>query len=257
MVAFDASEQLTPFEVRRAGGAAGSGGYGAILFDARQVQQARADWFDPRWWGARAEPVAAGGRGAAWFVDGPFGAGVLRHYLRGGMAAHLSRDAYWWRGADLTRSFAEFRLTRALHTLGLPVPRPLAACYWRDGLRYRAAILIERLQGASSFGTLAAQQGDGAPWESAGRLLARFHRAGLDHADLNADNILFDAFGKGSLIDFDKSALRIPATGWREANLARLRRSLLKLRGARDEGAVLRDVARLRRAYDAVWLQGT
>jgi hypothetical protein len=29
------------------------------------------------------------------------------------------------------------------------------------------------------------------------------------------------------------------------------------LRGARDEGAVLRDVARLRRAYDAVWLQGT
>lgn len=257
MVAFDASEQLTPFEVRRAGRAAGAVGYGSILFDARQVQQATADWFDPEWWGARAEPVSAGGRGAAWFVEGPFGAGVLRHYLRGGLAARFSRDAYWWRGADRTRSFAEFRLTRALHTLGLPVPRPLAACYWREGLRYRAAILVERLPGATSFGTLAAQQGDGAPWESTGRLLARFHRAGLDHADLNADNILFDAFGKGSLIDFDRSTLRIPATGWREANLARLRRSLLKLRGARDEGAVLRDFARLRRAYDTVWRQGT
>jgi 3-deoxy-D-manno-octulosonic acid kinase len=257
MVAFDASEQLTPFEVRRAGGVSGSGGYGAILFDARQVQQARPDWFDPAWWGERARPVADGGRGAAWFVDGPFGAGVLRHYLRGGMAAHFSRDAYWWHGADRTRSFAEFRLARALHALGLPVPRPLAACYWRDGLRYRAAILVERLPGVTSFGTLAARQGDGAPWESTGRLLARFHRAGLDHADLNADNILFDAFGKGALIDFDKSSLRIPATGWREANLARLRRSLLKLRGARDEGTVLRDFARLRRAYDAVWLQGT
>ena len=257
MVAFDASEQLTPFEVRRAGGAAGSGGYGAILFDARQVQQATPDWFDPAWWGERARPVADGGRGAAWFVDGPFGAGVLRHYLRGGMAAHFSRDAYWWHGADRTRSFAEFRLARALHALGLPVPRPLAACYWRDGLRYRAAILVERLPDVTSFGALAARQGDGAPWESTGRLLARFHRAGLDHADLNADNILFDAFGKGSLIDFDKSSLRIPATGWREANLARLRRSLLKLRGARDEGTVLRDFARLRRAYDAVWLQGT
>lgn len=262
MVAFDASEQLTPFEVRRAGGAVGSvghgsAGYGAILFDARHVQQALADWFDPAWWGGRAEPVAAGGRGAAWYVDGPFGAGVLRHYRRGGLAARVSRDTYLWRGSDRTRSFAEFRLTRALHTLGLPVPRPLAACYWREGLRYRAAILVERLPGVSSFGALAARTGESAPWESTGRLLARFHRAGLDHADLNADNILFDAFGKGSLIDFDKSSLRIPATGWREANLARLRRSLLKLRGARDEGAVLRDFARLRRAYDAVWRQGT
>ena len=262
MVAFDASEQLTPFEVRRAGGAVesvghGSAGYGAILFDARHVQQALADWFDPAWWGGRAEPVAAGGRGAAWYVDGPFGAGVLRHYRRGGLAARVSRDTYLWRGSDRTRSFAEFRLTRALHTLGLPVPRPLAACYWREGLRYRAAILVERLPGVSSFGALAARTGESAPWESTGRLLARFHRAGLDHADLNAHNILFDAFGKGSLIDFDKSSLRIPATGWREANLARLRRSLLKLRGARDEGAVLRDFARLRRAYDAVWRQGT
>ena len=50
--------------------------------------------------------------------------------------------------------------------------------------------------------------------------------------------------------------MRIPATGWREANLMRLRRSLLKLRGARDAAAVLRDFARLRRAYDAVWRQG-
>jgi len=257
MVAFDASEQLTPFEVRRAGRAAGTAGYGAILFDARQVHQVAPEWFDPAWWGDRAEAVAAGGRGAAWFVAGPFGAGVLRHYLRGGLAARFSRDAYWWRGADRTRSFAEFRLARALHTLGLPVPRPLAACYWREGLRYRAAILVERVEGARSFGALAAAQGEAAPWESAGRLVARFHRAGLDHADLNADNILFDAFGKGLLIDFDKSMLRIPATGWREANLARLRRSLLKLRGARDEGAVLRDFARLRRAYDVLWRQGT
>jgi len=256
MVAFDASEQLTPFEVRRAGRAAGTAGYGAILFDVRRVQQAAPEWFEPDWWGDRARPVAAGGRGAAWFVEGPFGQAVLRHYLRGGLAARFSRDAYAWHGADRTRSFAEFRLARALHTLGLPVPAPLAACYWRKGLFYRAAILLERLQGVTPFAALVAAQGEAAPWESAGRLLARFHRAGLDHADLNAGNILFDAFGKGWLIDFDKSTMRIPATGWREANLMRLRRSLLKLRGARDAAAVLRDFARLRRAYDAVWRQG-
>jgi 3-deoxy-D-manno-octulosonic acid kinase len=257
MVAFDASEQLTPFEVRRGGSAAGTGGYGAILFDARHLQQAEAEWFDPAWWGERAEPVASGGRGAAWFVDGPFGAGVLRHYLRGGLAARFSRNANLWHGADRTRSILEIRLARALHTLGLPVPRPLAACYWRNGPLYRASILVERLPGVTSFGALAAQHAESAPWESAGRLLARFHRAGLDHADLNADNLLFDPFGKGWLIDFDKSSMRIPATGWRDANLMRLRRSLLKLRGTRDEAAVLRDFARLRRAYDAVWRQGT
>lgn len=252
MVAFDANESLTPFEHRRDGRSAG---YGAILFDARRVQQAQAGWFDPAWWGERASAVTAGGRGSAWFVEAPFGQAVLRHYLRGGLAARISRDTYAWHGADRTRSFDEFRLTRALHSLGLPVPRPIAACYWRRGLGYRAAILLERLPGVRSLAALAAEDPASAPWEATGRLLARFHRAGLDHADLNADNILFDA-RQGWLIDFDKGSIRIPATGWREGNLARLQRSLLKLRGERPAAAVMEDVARIRHAYDATWLQG-
>lgn len=252
MVAFDANESLTPFEHRRDGQAAG---YGAILFDARRVQQAQPGWFDPAWWGERASAVPSGGRGGAWFVDAPFGQAVLRHYLRGGLAARISRDSYAWHGADRTRSFEEFRLTRALHTLGLPVPRPIAACYWRRGPIYRAAILIERLPGVRSLAELAADDPANAPWEATGRLLARFHRAGLDHADLNANNILLDA-RQGWLIDFDKGSIRIPATAWRERNLARLQRSLVKLRGERGEAGVREDFARLRRAYDATWLQG-
>lgn len=259
MVAFDANESLTPFEHRRDGRPAG---YGAILFDARRVQQAQAGWFDPAWWGERASAVSSGGRGGAWFVDAPFGQAVLRQYLRGGLAARISRDMFAWHGADRTRSFSEFRLTRALHTLGLPVPRPIAACYWRRGAGYRAAILLERLPGVRSLAALAADDPASAPWEATGELLARFHRAGLDHADLNAHNILFDAgpagaaTGEGWLIDFDKGSIRIPATAWRERNLARLQRSLLKLRGQRPADEVLNDVARLRRAYDATWLQG-
>ena len=50
--------------------------------------------------------------------------------------------------------------------------------------------------------------------------------------------------------------LRIPATGWRERNLARLQRSLLKLRGARSREEVGKDFARLRRAYDQAWQRG-
>ncbi|PPU92933.1 3-deoxy-D-manno-octulosonic acid kinase [Xanthomonas albilineans] len=248
MVAFDATEALTPYREGR--------GDGAILFDRERLRQPEPALFSATSWAERARPVDAGGRGGAWFVDAPFGACVLRQYRRGGLVAKLSRDRYLWCGAHRTRSFAEFRLMRALIARKLPVPKPLAACYLRQGLRYRAALLMERLEDVRSLADRASIAGHGAPWEETGRLLARFHRAGLDHADLNAHNILFDGNGRGWLIDFDRSVLRIPATGWRERNLKRLHRSLLKLRGERGIDAVEKDYARLRRAYDLAWERG-
>jgi 3-deoxy-D-manno-octulosonic acid kinase len=181
---------------------------------------------------------------------------VLRQYLRGGLVARLSRDRYIWRGADRTRSFAEFRLMRLLISRGLPVPQPIAASYVREGFRYRAAILLERIQDVRSLADRALVAGSGAPWEEAGRLIARFHREGLQHADLNAHNLLFDGNGRGWMIDFDRGRMRIPATGWREANLRRLKRSLIKLRGERSHDEVEKDFARLRRAYDLFWKRG-
>ena len=248
MVAFDANESLTPFREGL--------GYGAILFDRTQLRQAEAAWFDPAHWGSHAQPVDNGGRGAAWFVDAPFGPAVLRRYLRGGLVARLSHDTHLWRGTDRVRSFAEFRLLRRLLERRLPVPRPLAAHYLRKGHRYRCAILLERIEHVHSLGHRAATLGDSAPWEEAGRLVAQFHRAGLDHVDLNAHNLLFDDAGKGWMIDLDRCQLRIPATGWRERNLARLKRSLLKLRGARSVDQVEGEFERLRRAYDAHWQRG-
>ncbi len=254
MVAFDATESLVPFRDDRGAAA------GAILFDAKRLRQAEQGWFDPAWWGGRASQVGSGGRGGAWFVDGDvqregFGQAVLRAYLRGGFAATFSRDRHLWRGACRIRSFEEFRLLRELLRRDLPVPRPIAAIYRRDGhLWYRAAILLDRLVGVRA---LADRMGeDDAPWEAAGRLIARIHRAGLDHADLNAHNLLFDDAQKGWVIDVDRSRLAIPATGWREANLSRLHRSMTKLRGARPVEAIDADFARLRAAYDAAWRRG-
>jgi 3-deoxy-D-manno-octulosonic acid kinase len=261
MVAFDATESLMPFRDAR-----GAGG-GAILFDTTCLRQAGrsavdAAWFDPVWWGERAEAVGSGGRGAAWFVEGSqaeagFGPAVLRHYLRGGFAARFSRSRFFWRGVGRIRSFDEFRLLRELLRRRLPVPRPIAAIYWREGLFYRAAILLERLQGVRSLAERAAASGGDAPWKEAGQMIARIHRAGLDHADLNASNLLFEDSGRGWVIDVDRSQLRIPATAWREANLARLKRSLLKLRGSRTLEDVERDYATLRSAYDVLWQRGT
>ena len=246
MSGYDANEHLTPFRDTR--------GYGAILFDRSQVRQPEPEWFLPAHWGDAAQPVAEGGRGGAWFIQTGEGDAFLRHYLRGGLAARLSRDGHLWRGLNHVRSFAEFRLMRALRAKKLPVPMPFAAWYRREGLQYRAAILMQRLPGVQSLAALAMQ--DGPPWEAAGQLVARFHRVGLDHADLNAHNLLFDTQGQGWMIDFDRSQVRIPATPWREANLQRLQRSLRKQRGTRSIEQVDAGFAQLRAAYDAAWQRG-
>ncbi|MGY1425323.1 3-deoxy-D-manno-octulosonic acid kinase [Lysobacter sp. A289] len=248
MTGYDAAEGLTPFHE--------DGGYGAILFDITRVRQAQPEWFIPAAWEGQARPVDSGGRGGAWFVDAPFGPAVLRRYLRGGMVAKLSRDRYVWQGAARTRSFAEFRLSRAMIDKGVPVPSPIAAMYRREGALYRCAILIERIPNVRSLADRVLVAGSDAPWEEAGRLIARAHRAGLDHADLNAHNLMFDPAGRGWVIDLDRSQIMIPATRWRERNLARLKRSLLKLRGPREVVAVERDFVRLRDAYDRIWARG-
>ena len=246
MTGIDASEHLTPFRDAR--------GYGAVLFDRNQIRQPDPAWFDPAHWGEAARPVAGSGRGGAWFLDFGEGDAFLRHYLRGGLVARFSKDRHLWRNIAHVRSFAEFRLLRQLRAKKLPVPMPYAAWYRREGMHYRAAILMQRLQDVRPLAALAAE--GIAPWEAVGQLVAQFHRAGLDHADLNAHNILFDGQGRGWFIDLDQSRLRIPATAWREANLARLHRSLRKLRGMRSTEDVDADFARLRAAYTVAWDRG-
>jgi 3-deoxy-D-manno-octulosonic acid kinase len=221
-------------------------GQGTIVFDPARVQQATPGLFDPAGYGAQARPVQAGGRGAAWYVSGGFGEAVLRHYRRGGFAARLSRDAYLWRGERAVRSFAEFRLLAAMHAEGLPVPAPLAAACWRRGPVYRAALLVQRIPAVRALADFLGEAADAAPWEAVGAMLARFHAAGVHHADLNAHNILVDAGGAPWLIDFDRGRRRAPGR-WREGNLRRLARSLEKLSGG--DGRWQPGFARLQAAY--------
>lgn len=208
---------------------------GAILFDAHRFAQAGAEAFDPARWSGAQPGNGDGGRGAVWYVKGPFGHGVLRHYRRGGLVGRVNRDRYLWRGEDRTRSFREFRLLHELARRGLRVPSPLAAGYAREGLFYRADLLTALVPGVKTLAQrIAGDFPSGQTWERLGATLARFHAEGVFHADLNAHNILLDHQHDAWLIDFDRGELRTPARGWQQANLQRLQRSLHKLGAAAD-----------------------
>ncbi|MFC5437623.1 3-deoxy-D-manno-octulosonic acid kinase [Rhodanobacter umsongensis] len=211
---------------------------GAILFDAELSAQVGHEWFAPAYWRERnALRTQAGGRGGVAIIVTPIGECVLRHYHRGGLIAKLMGDRYLWTGADRTRPFAEFRLLAEITRLGLPAPAVVAARYRRHGLFYSAELITRRIANASTLAEcLAGGRLDGELAEEAGALVARFHRAGIWHADLNAHNVLV-ASGELYLIDFDRGRLRPPAPAWQQANLQRLRRSLLKLGAAHPDAA--------------------
>ncbi|WP_086065895.1 3-deoxy-D-manno-octulosonic acid kinase [Bordetella genomosp. 8] len=202
---------------------------GAMCFDVARIAQPGPELFDPGHYGEHASTVQAGGRQAAWFVDGGFGHGVLRHYRRGGMVARLSRQRYVWLGEARTRCFMEFQLLESLASQGLPVPAPLAAGYWRVGrLGYEAAILVARLPDVRPLAALLDQP----VWDVAADAIARMHQAGVWHADLNAYNILVDARGKAWIIDFDRGRQGGVTRAGQRRNIERLRRSLEKVAGA-------------------------
>ena len=200
---------------------------GAILFDAAVSPQVGHEWFAADYWRDRdALRTQSGGRGGVAIIATPAGECVLRHYRRGGLVATLMGDRYLWTGADRTRPFMEFRLLAEIARLGLPGPAVVAARYCRHGPFYGADLITRRIADAQTLAEcLAAGRLDGELAEEVGALVARFHRGGVWHADLNAHNVLVAPNGL-YLIDFDRGRQRTPAVAWQRANLLRLRRSL-------------------------------
>jgi 3-deoxy-D-manno-octulosonic acid kinase len=216
---------------------AGSAGSPAAAGDSAAGDSAAPDveaLFDLEHWRKRGELLAASrGRGAAWFIRTSAGEWVLRRYRRGGAIARwVSADRYWWLGEERVRAFAEWRLLARLWALDLPVPKPIAARYSRRGLSYGCDLLMRRIPDAEPLSAALAESAlPAASWSAIGALIARFHAAGVDHADLNAHNILHGKAAELHLIDFDRGRIRADGS-WKRGNLQRLRRSLDKI--ARD-----------------------
>ena len=207
---------------------------GAIVYDTDIINQISDAAFVPESW-AKAMPVTgalrSAGRGNTMIVGQQDGEFVLRHYIRGGLPGRIVHDSYIWTGERQTRAFAEWYLLAKLVRLNLPVPRPAAARYSRSGLIYRADLLTVRIPGIRSLADrISEAPGGPAFWVGLGRGIRKFHDAGVFHADLNAYNVQVDQSDRLYLLDFDRGKM-LQAGVWQQKNLARLHRSLLKIKG--------------------------
>jgi 3-deoxy-D-manno-octulosonic acid kinase len=211
----------------------GPGGVGAVLCNAAAGVEATVAWFEPRFWIARgAVQGVLPGRGQSTVFEHGGRRFVLRHYRRGGLVARVNADRFLWTSENRARPVREISLTLKLHAAGLPVPLPVAVRYEREGWSYRADLITEFLPDTRSLAASLDAGEVGLPtWAAMGRCIRRFHDHGLCHADLNAHNILLRD-DEVLLVDFDRCSRRPPGL-WRDANLARLRRSLDKLEDTR------------------------
>lgn len=202
-----------------------------IVYDADCIEQPGVYLFDPDHWRHQGCLVGeAEGRGSALLLETPFAPAVLRRYLRGGQAARISKDRYFFTGYDRSRPLAEFIMLADLSAAGLPVPEPLAAICRRSGLFYTAWLMTRRIMGVEPLADLLATRGgDSDLWQKTGACIRRFHDHGVVHADLNARNILVGAGNEVFLIDFDRARIKTGDVRAFGANLKRLRRSLEKL----------------------------
>jgi tRNA A-37 threonylcarbamoyl transferase component Bud32 len=223
---------------------------------APEIAPAIARWLADTGDDALADPatraVKDGAHRTVYRVDLPDGAVYLKRY-RNRTWLHRARDAL--RGSAARR---EFRLAQRLAERGIETVVPLAWGERRLGpLVLDGSFVSRELPGAASLEELAQRAATAPPSPSArrrlaealGRWLARLHRAGVDHRDLHAGNVLVCAGGAAddmprvALIDLPDVRLR-PSLSWR-----RRRASLSMLHSSLARCATRADRARFWRAY--------
>lgn len=164
---------------------------------------------------------------------------VLKHYYRGGAVASILKDRYLGFSIVKTRAFKEWRLLKKMHQLALPVPQAVAAHVRKSLIFYTADLITEEIKDSITLADILCERSiDNAQWHKIGACIRLFHQHDVYHADLNARNILLAGAPQYSgpetgdvyLIDFDNSGFRSGSDSWKMANMARLKRSLLKFK---------------------------
>jgi 3-deoxy-D-manno-octulosonic acid kinase len=180
--------------------------------------------------------VLSGGRGSASVHDvAGIGSVVLRRYRRGGLIGRVLVDRY----LSSSRPFRELDVLARADALGVPVPEVVGASSIRAGLVWhRGRIVTRQIADSVTLPVFIEENRDdrrrlAEVLKSAGTAIRKMHEAGIDHADLNMNNILVDKRGSAFIIDFDKATARQRlGANRRLRNLRRLLRSLRKLKSA-------------------------
>jgi len=175
---------------------------------------------------------------------------LVRRFQHGGLLRWLTGERF----ASPRRPFEEWRVQSRLSALGVASPAVVAARAVRGGVPlWRLDLATERVPGALDLGVLLVQRRDGAladpSWRcllaAAGRLVAKLHELGFEHADLTPRNLLAEVEGLAAgeprlwVLDLDGSCFAGAALDERRrvANLARLQRHLLRMQS--EHGARL------------------
>ena len=187
-------------------------------------------WFDPAYWEAQHKTVDRRiGRSTTYFFKENDVTHVLRHYWRGGLIGKFIRDRYLFTGITRSRVYRELELLSKLDEMHLPVGKPIAAILKRHGLFYRGSVITRAIESSSNLLEILRQRElTNSEIVAVAKMLANFHRKGVDHADLNISNILLDADGRPYLVDFDRGHIRRSNPVWQQANIRRLERSFAK-----------------------------
>ncbi|MFQ3206423.1 MAG: 3-deoxy-D-manno-octulosonic acid kinase [Glaciecola sp.] len=189
--------------------------------------------FDPNW--LTAENLitkTASGRGFVYFFFALGESCVLRHYYRGGLVAKLSNDKFISKALEQSRPYKELNLLAKLHSAGLKVPKPIAARLKRTSFAYTADIITAAIPNAQELHEYILKQPlKHSIWEKIGATLHKMHDLQACHDDINVKNVLLQEDAEQSktiyLLDFDGCRIR-DGDAWKNANLARFKRSLEK-----------------------------
>jgi len=159
---------------------------------------------------------------------------VVRHAFRGGAPATVTRDLFF----PPTRGLRELLVSQRLRAADVCTPEVVAYVTYPAGAILRRFDIATREipNGADLFAWLAATDDEGARdvvLNAAAGAVASLVAAGAHHQDLNIRNVLVAPGPDGGLIgwilDVDRVRFHVPGSPTvRDANLARLRRSLRK-----------------------------
>lgn len=188
--------------------------------------------FDSDWLSTRGmlQRTLSHGRNAVDILNYRQSTLVCRRYYRGGVMRRISTDRYVRTRLSDSRAWREFDVLLRLQSLDLPSPKPYACRVVPSSLYYRASLITHYLASTQTLAeTLSRHELSDQQWLDIGGCVKKFHDVGLDHSDLNANNILLDDRGRVFLIDFDKARFRHGAgDNWKRGNLKRLQRSIIK-----------------------------